>query len=478
MMQMSSSRPEPDQLLTDIANYAGGGEVGTFAARRLAHYCLFDALGCALRALDVPDCVRLLGPWVPGADTVDGARVPGTHFELDPVKAAFDISCLIRWLDFNDSWATGGHPSDVIGGILATADYMARRRLKEGAPPLLMDDVLTAIIKAYEIFGVISEGNTFDRPGIGLDSVIMAKIASTAVITDLLGGTRDQIVNALSNAFADGQSLNLYRKVPNAGTRKSWAAADAVSRAVRLALLAMQGEMGYPTALTAETWGFYAVLFREGPLVLPRPFGSHVIENIQFKISYPTQRHAQSAAECAVEMYAIIANRLDDIDRIVLTTHALAKKMISVSGPLHTVAARDHCLEYVVAIGLLHGDITSRSYEDDFAADPRIDALRAKMVVEADEDYTRGYYDPALRSNANAVQVIFKDGSRTSRIERHYPIGDPTRREEGLPLVVTKVEAPIVQRFPDRSDALLELFHDRERLAATPVSDFMALLAI
>jgi 2-methylcitrate dehydratase len=473
---MSSSRPAPDQLLVDIAKYAGQSGVGTAAARRLAHYCLFDALGCALRALDVPECTRLLGPWVPGANIRDGARVPGTSFELDPVKAAFDIGCMIRWLDFNDSWATGGHPSDTIGGILAVADYVARRR--SSATPPTMGDVLTAIIKAYEIFGVISEGNTFDRPGVGLDSVILVKIAATPVVTHLLGGTQDQIVNALSNVFADGQSLNLYRKVPNAGTRKSWAAGDAASRAVRLALLAEQGEMGYPTALSAETWGFYAVLYREGPLVVPRPFTSLVVENIQFKISYPTQRHAQTAAECAVELHPLVADRLDQIDRVTLTTHELAKKMISVSGPLHTVAARDHCLEYVVAVGLLHGDITRRSYDDECAADPRIDALRAKMIVEVDDEYTQGYYDSTRRSNANAVQVTFRDGSATPKIELKYAIGDSKRREEGLPLVVKKIENPIVQRLPHRAEAILLLFHDPARFAAMRVNDFMDLLVV
>jgi 2-methylcitrate dehydratase len=469
----SASRPPPDRLLVDIADYAAGGETGTPEARALARYCLFDALGCALLALDVPDCMRLIGPWVPGATFADGARVPGTAFALDPVKAAFDIACLIRWLDFNDSWATGGHPSDTIGSLLAVADYVARGRAASGEPPLLLRDLLTAIVKAYEIFGVISEGNSFDRPGIGLDSVIMVKIAATPVLTRLLGGTQAQIVNALSNVFADGQSLNLYRKVPNAGTRKSWAAADAGSRAVRFALMALQGEMGYPTALTAETWGFHAVLYRERPLTLPRPFGSRVVENIQFKISYPTQRHAQTAADAAVALHPLVADRFDDVDRIEIKTHALARKMISVQGPLSTVAARDHCLEYVVAVGLLHGTITGKSYEDDCSADPRIDALRARMTVEADERYTAGYEDPARRSNANAIQVFFRDGSATPKIEVEYPIGDPRRRAEGLPLVVKKFEAPLRARLPQHAAELLALFDDPARLEAMPVDAFM-----
>ena len=471
----ASSRPAPDQLLVDLADYATKKNVGSPEAYRLAHYCLFDALGCALRALDVPDCMRLLGPWVPGAEVVGGARVPGTHFELDPIKAAFDIGCMIRWLDFNDSWATGGHPSDTIGGLLATADYMARRA---NAASLRMSDVLTSIIKAYEIFGVISEGNHFDRPGVGLDSVIMVKIASTAAITDLLGGTREQVINALSNAFADGQALNLYRKVPNAGTRKSWAAADAASRAMRFALMAVQGEMGYPTALTDETWGFYAINFREGPLNLPRALGSYVVENIQFKISYPTQRHAQTAAECAVALHHVIADKIDEIERIDIAVHGLAKEMISVGGPLHTVAARDHCLEYVIAVGLLNGDITTKSYEDDSAADPRINILRSKMVVKADRNYTVGYNDPTQRTNACSLQVRFKDGSTTPKTERIFPIGDPRRRAEGLPLVEKKIEQPILQYLPRRADALLSLFHDPAKLLAMSVNDFMGLWVV
>jgi 2-methylcitrate dehydratase len=472
-MQESASRPAPDQLLVDIADYAAGHEVGGAAALEMARYCLFDALGCAFMALDVADCRRLLGPIVPGSIVPDGARVPGTGFALDPVKAAFDISCLIRWLDFNDAWATGGHPSDNIGGILASADHLSRRRLRAGETPPVMADVLGAIIKAYEIHGVISEGNVFDRPGVGLDSIIMIKIASTAVITQLFGGTPAQIVNALSNAFADGASLNLYRKVPNAGTRKSWAAADAVSRAVRLALMAVQGEMGYPTVLTAKTWGFYDVVYREGPIVLPRPFGSHVVENVTFKISYPTQRHAQTAAECAVQMHPLIAGREGDIERVVITTHELTKKMISVSGPLHTVAARDHCLEYVAAVGMLFGDITGKSYEDAFAADSRIDALRARMVVQTDARYTRDYYDPAVRSNANAIQVQFRDGSFTPKIAVEYSIGEPKRRKDGMPLVVRKFEAPMARHLANRAPGVFELFHDRARFDAMPVSRFM-----
>lgn len=471
-----AGRPSPDRLFVDIAQYVLQPRPGGATALRMARYCLFDALGCAFLALDVPDCRRLLGPVVPGITVVDGVPVPGTDFVLDPIKAAFDIGALIRWLDFNDSWATGGHPSDNIGGILAVTDYLSRVRRRAGETPPVIGDVLTAIIKAYEIHGVISEGNVFDKPGVGLDTIIMIKLAATAVITQLFGGGEAQIINALSNAVADGASLNVYRKVPNAGTRKSWAAADIVSRAVRLALMAVGGEMGYPTALTAKDWGFYDVVYREGPILLPRSFGSHVVENITFKISYPTQRHAQTAAEAAVRMHQLIADRLDEVELVVITTHELTKKMISVSGPLHTVAARDHCLEYVVAVGLLHGDITSKSYEDSFAADPRIDSLRARTRVEVDARYTREYNDPATRSNANAIQVYFADGTTTPKIEVEYAVGDPRRREEGLALVERKFAAPIRQHLAQRAEEVIDLFHDAPRLDAMPVSDFMDML--
>jgi 2-methylcitrate dehydratase len=341
-----------------------------------------------------------------------------------------------------------------------------------------MADILDALIKAYEIQGVISEGNVFDRPGVGLDNVVMVRIAVAAVITRLLGGGEGEIINALSNVFADGASLNLYRKVPNAGTRKSWAAADAASRAVRLALMAVQGEMGYPTALTARLWGFQDVLLDGKPLVLSGEFGSRVVENITFKVSYPTQRHAQTAAEAAVALHPLVAQRLADIDRIVITTHELAKQMISVTGKLHTVAARDHCLEYVAAVGLLHGDITNRSYEDDFAADPRIDALRERMDVVADAGYTRDYYDPARRSNANAIQVRFRDGSTTPTAAVEYSVGEPRRRDVGLTRVIDKFTKPLSNAMGDRAGPVLALFADPARLDAMPVSDFMTLLTI
>lgn len=472
------SRPAPDRALADIARYVCHGDVAGRAALELARYCLMDAIGCGLQALAVPDCVKLLGPVVPGTIVPHGARVPGTQFQLDPVTAAFNIGCLIRWLDFSDTWWAGGHPSDSLGGILATADHLSRMRVAAGGRPLLMREVMTAMIKAYEIHGVLSEGNNFDHPEIGLDSVLLVKIASTAAVTHLLGGDAGTILNALSNAFVDGHSLNMYRKMPNSGPRKSWAAADATSRAVWLASMALRGEMGYPSALTAKTWGFQDVLYRGRQLKVPRPYASHVIENIQFKISYPAQRHAQTAAECAVRLHPAVRHRIDAIEKVVLSTHELALRMISVTGPLPNFAARDHCLQYIVAAGLLDGDIITASYEDAYAADPRIDALRSRMVVREDRRYTRDYYS-GKRSNANAVQVFFRDGSQTPKIEVEYPLGDPSRRKHGIPLLERKFEANLARRFPARQRlAVAKLLNDQPRLQATPVNEFMDLLAI
>lgn len=473
------TRSKPDQLLIDIARYVSRKEVGGPAARKLARYCLMDSLGCALQALTTPDCTKLLGPVVPGIVVPNGARVPGTQFQLDPVTAAFNISCLIRWLDFSDTWWAGGHPSDNIGGILATADYLSRARLASGHKPLTMRDIFTAMIKAYEIQGVLSEGNSFDRPGIGLDTVLLVKFASAAVMTQMLGGSVDQIVSALSNAVIDGHALTIYRKMPNAGPRKSWAAADANSRAVWLALTAMRGEMGYVNAFSARTWGFQDVLYDGQPVKAPRPFGSYVMENIQFKISYPAQRHAQTAAECAVRLHPLVKHRLDDVARIELRTHGLALRMISVAGPLPNFAARDHCLQYIVALGLLDGDITNESYEDAHAANPRIDALRSKMVVSEDKRYTRDYQSLVRRSNWNSVQVFFKDGSKTPRVEIEYPIGDPVRRKQGLPLLEQKFRNNLACRFPAQQHArIAALLGDQRALEAMHVNEFMDLLSI
>ncbi len=473
------ARSTPDQLLLDIAAYVSGADVGEPAAYESARYCLMDALGCAFHALDAPECVRLLGPDVDGITTTNGARVPGTAFELDPAAAAFSISTLVRWLDFNDTWWTGGHPSDNLGALLAAADFLSRRRKAAGKTPLRMRDVMSAMIKAYEVQGVLSEGNKIDRPEIALDSVMLVKIASTAVAAHLLGGSTQQIADALSQAIVDGNSLNFYRVSPYAGPRKSWAAGDAASRALRLAFLTLRGEPGYPRALSAKTWGFQDALFAGEPLKAKRPFASHVIENIQFKLSHPAQRHAQTAAECAVKLYPLVKGRTEQIERIVLSTHQLAYGTINVSGPLPNFAARDHCLQYIAAAGLLNGDITTESYEDEFAKDPVIDALRAKMVVEENEQYTKAYSDPTVRANPNAIQVFFKDGTSTPRLEIIYPIGDPVRRKDGLPVLEEKFRRNVARRFSGaKQDAIFDAFADQDRLERLSGDEFMDRLIV
>ncbi len=469
----------PDKLLADIAEYASRAEIGPASAYESARYCLMDAIGCALQVFDTPDCVKLLGPIVPGTIVPHGARVPGTQFQLDPVAAAFDTGCLIRWLDFNDSWWAGGHPSDNIGGILAAADYLSRARLAAGRRPLVMRDVMTAVIKAYEIQGLLAMNSEFGTPEVGLDTVVLVKIASTAAVTHMLGGGVNEITNALSNAFIDGHSLNVYRKMPNSGTRKSWAAADATSRAVWLALIALRGEMGYATALTAVTWGFQDVLYRGRTLSVPQRFGSHVIENVGFKIDFPAQRHAQTAAECAVKLHSRLKDRIDEVDRILITTHELALKKISVKGPLPNYAARDHCLEYVVAVALIYGEVTTRSYEDAFASDPRIDLLRDKMTIATDQRYTDGYHDAAHRSNANAVQIFFKDGTRSPKIEVEFPLGDARRRSEGRAALEKKFMNNAACRLaPRQREELARLFADQARLERTPVHAFVDMLVV
>ena len=477
-MKKIASRPAPDRELIDIARYVVQQKIGSALAYENARLCLLDALGCAMQAFAVPECMKLVGPLVPGTIVPNGARVPGTQYQLDPVSAAFSTGCLIRWLDFNDTWWAGGHPSDNYSGILAAADYVSRTRVAAGRTPLLMRDVLTAAIKAYEIHGVLAEGNIFNSPETGLDLVILLKIASTAVITHLLGGGVAEVTDALSNAFVDGQPLNTYRVMPNAGPRKSWASGDATARAMQLALLTMRGEMGYPTAISAKTWGFSDVLYNGRPLKVTRRYGSHVIENVQFKIAYPAQRHSQTAAECAVRLHPLVKDRLDDIARVELTTHKPALLKIVVDGPLPNFAARDHCLQYVVAIGLIFGDITTSSYEDAFAADPRIDRLRAQMVVREDKTYTRDYDGPR-QSNHNAVQVFFKDGSRTPKVDVEFLIGDARRRKEAMPLLERKFRNNLAGRFADRQRAAVTaLLTDAKRLQATPVNEFMDLLAV
>jgi 2-methylcitrate dehydratase len=438
-----------------------------------------DTLGCGLEALEYPACTKLLGPVVPGAVLPNGAKVPGTAYQLDPVTAAFNIGAMIRWLDFNDTWlaAEWGHPSDNLGGILATADWLSRTRLAQGGTPLVMRDVLTGMIKAHEIQGVIALENSFNR--VGLDHVVLVKVASTAVVTHLLGGTRAEIVDAVSNAWIDGQSLRAYRHAPNTGSRKSWAAGDATSRAVRLALMTLKGEMGYPSALTAKTWGFYDVLFKGRPFRFKRPFGSYVMENVLFKISYPAEFHAQTAVEAAILLHPQVKDRLDAVKRIVITTHESAIRIIDKKGPLNNPADRDHCIQYMTAIGLIKGSLTAADYEDAVAADPRIDRLRSKMVCAEHKPWSRDYLDPKKRSIANAVQMFFNDGTKTDRIAVEYPLGHRRRRKEGIPQLEAKFRVNLARRFaPRRQQAILELCADARRLESTPVNEFTDLFAV
>lgn len=468
------SRGTPDELLVRLADYALHKRIESGEAYDTARYVLMDTLACGFMALRYPECVKHLGPIVPGTVVPNGSRVPGTPYVLDPVHAAFNIGCMIRWLDYNDTWlaAEWGHPSDNLGGILAAADYESLRRVSRGEAPVTVRDVLTAAIKAHEIQGVLALDNSLNR--VGLDHVLFVKIASTAVVTALMGGSREEVVNALSNAWIDNSSLRTYRHAPNTGSRKSWAAGDATSRAVRLALMALKGEMGYPSALSAKGWGFQDVLFKGGTLTLAREPDAYVMERVLFKISFPAEFHAQTAVECAFRLHGQVKNRLDDIDRIELTTHESAIRIIDKTGPLHNPADRDHCLQYMVAIGLLFGDLTADHYEDTVAADPRIDAVRAKMVVTEDPQYSRDYLDPDKRSIANAVQVFFRDGTATEKAVCEYPIGHRERRAEGIPQLIAKFESAVATRFPKKQQQeIIRLFSDPARLDQLPVHHFM-----
>lgn len=472
-----NERPEPDEVLTKIADYVVNYEIDSEEAYETARYCLLDSLGCGILALKYPACTKLLGPTVPGTTVPHGVRIPGTKHLLDPVKGAFDIGAIIRWLDYNDTWlaAEWGHPSDNLGAILAVADYVSQVREAEGKPGLTMREVLTAMIKAHEIQGVLALENSFNR--VGLDHVVLVKVASTAIATQLLGGTRDQIVDALSHAWVDGQALRTYRHAPNAGPRKSWAAGDATSRAVRLAQIVLAGEIGYPSVLTAPKWGFYDVLFKGKEFKFQRPFGSYVMEQILFKISYPAEFHSQTAVEAAHILYPQVKDRLDEIEKIQITTHEAAIRIISKTGPLHNPADRDHCLQYMVAIPLIHGSLTADHYEDDVAADPRIEQLRDKMEVVEDERYSREYHEPEKRSIANAMQIFFKDGTKTDRIEVEYPVGHRRRREEGVPLLLEKADHNLKTHYnAGQADKIMSLMDDQEFLENMKVTDFMAAL--
>ena len=478
----SSGRPAPDRVLTDIADYALGADIESDLAYETAHYCLLDTLGCGLEALEYPACAKLLGPIVPGTVVPHGARVPGTQFQLDPVQGAFNIGAMIRWLDFNDTFlaAEWGHPSDNLGGILATADWLSRRAIATGGKPLLMKGVLGAMIRAHEIQGVIALENSFNR--VGLDHVVLVKVASTAVVGRLLGLSRDEIINAVSLAWVDGQSLRTYRHTPNTGSRKSWAAGDATSRAVRLALIAKTGEMGYPSVLSAKTWGFYDVLFKGQPFKFQRGYGSYVMENVLFKISYPAEFHSQTAVEAAMQLHQRLRQMglsADDIEHVRVRTHEACIRIIDKKGPLANPADRDHCIQYMMAVPLLFGRLTAADYEDEVARDPRIDALRARIDCVEEPQFTRDYLDPEKRSIASAVTVKLKDGRTLDEIVVEYPIGHRRRRQEGIPLLVAKFRRNLARRFPEKQQRMIaELSLDRARLERTAVNEYLDLYVI
>jgi len=476
---ISNVRPEPDKVLVEIGDYVVEYKVTSKEAYETARHCLIDTLGCGLEALSYPACTKLLGPIVPGTVVPNGAKVPGTQFQLDPVQAAFNIGAMIRWLDFNDTWlaAEWGHPSDNLGGILATADWLSRNAVAAGRSPLPMQAVLTAMIKAHEIQGIIALENSFNR--VGLDHVVLVKVASTAVVAQLLGLTRDEIIDAVSLAWVDGQSLRTYRHAPNTGSRKSWAAGDATARAVRLALMVAKGEMGYPSVLTAKTWGFYDVLFNGKPFAIQRPYGSYVMENVLFKISFPAEFHAQTAVECAMALHPKVRDRLDAIRRITIRTHESAIRIIDKKGPLANPADRDHCIQYMVAVPLIFGRLTAADYEDGVAADPRIDALRAKTVCVEDRGFSKDYLDPDKRSIANAITVEFDDGTKLKEVVVEYPIGHRRRRKEGIPVLIEKFRTNLTRRFPVKQQrAILDVALDPEKLASTPVHEFVDLFVI
>jgi 2-methylcitrate dehydratase len=475
----SAVRPEPDQPMVDIANYVADYYLSSSEAFETARYCLLDSIACAMLAMKFPECVKMLGPIVPGAEMPDGVRVPGTNYRLDPVQAAFNIGAQIRWLDFNDTWlaAEWGHPSDNLGAILSCGDYVSRKAAREGKKPITVRQILDWTIKAHEIQGVYALKNAFNR--VGLDHVILVRLASTAVATAILGGTKDDIVDAVSNSWIDGGALRTYRHAPNTGSRKSWAAGDACRRAVTHALNVLKGEMGYPSALTAKTWGFYDVLFKGKPFEFERGFGSYVMENVLFKISFPAEFHAQTAVECALALHEQVKGRLDQIDRIVVETQEAGVRIIDKTGPLSNPADRDHCIQYMVAVPLIYGELAAHHYEDAVAADPRIDALRAKMTVKENPQFTKDYFDVDKRYIGNAVQVFFADGSHTDRVAIDYPIGHRERRAEGIPVLIRKFEDAIAAQLPRRRvREILDLTSDVMRFESTPIHEVMDLLAL
>tara|TARA_R110000868_G_scaffold411409_3_gene703799 strand:- start:6485 stop:7912 length:1428 start_codon:yes stop_codon:yes gene_type:complete len=462
-----------DTIIEKIADYALSTEISSELAYQTAHYGLLDSLGCGLEALEYPACTKLLGPIIPGTIVPNGAKVYATNYQLDPVQAAFNLGTMIRWLDYNDTWlaAEWGHPSDNLGAILSVSDWLSRTRIAEGKAPLTMHDVLTAMIKAHEIQGVMALENSFNR--VGLDHVVLVKLASCAVVCKLLELTRDQTLNAISQVFVDGQSLRTYRHSPNTGSRKSWAAGDAAARAVRLALISQTGEMGYPSVLSAEKWGFYDVSFNGKAFELNQDFNSYVMENVLFKISFPAEFHAQTAVECAMQLHEQMKNRLDDIESITIRTHESAIRIIDKQGPLNNPADRDHCIQYMTAVAMIFGRLTAADYEDDIATDPRIDALRAKMHCVEDEQFSQDYLEPLKRSIANAITVKFNDSSALDEVVIEYPVGHRVRREEGIPLLLNKFKINLARTYDDaKQHTIYETVTDYKKLIALSVNEF------
>ncbi len=479
---ISNVRPDPDKVLVDIVDYVRNYKIASKEAYDTARYCLMDTLGCGFEALSFPACTKLLGPIVPGTVVPNGAKVPGTSFQLDPVQAAFNLGAMIRWLDFNDTWlaAEWGHPSDNLGGILMAADWISRNAVAAGKAPPTMRDVLTAMIKAHEIQGCIALENSFNK--VGLDHVVLVKVASTAVVGGLLGLTREEMINAVSLAWVDGQSLRTYRHSPNTGSRKSWAAGDATARAVRLALIAKTGEMGYPSVLTAKTWGFYDVLFKGHAFKFQRPYGSYVMEHVLFKISFPAEFHSQTAVEAAMTIHGELARLgkgADDVKKITIRTHEACIRIIDKKGPLNNPADRDHCIQYMVAVPILFGRLTAGDYEDSVANDPRIDKLRDKIVCVEDKQFTKDYHDPEKRSIANALTVEFNDGKKMKEFVVEYPIGHKRRRKEGMPFLVEKFKTNLARRFAEKQrEEILEVCLSPKQLEATPVHEFVDMMAL
>ena len=471
-------RQDFDNLISEIANYVSSFEIESNLALDTARNCLMDTIGCGLLALQFPDCTKMLGPIVKDTKVPFGVRVPGTDYELDPVKGAFDIGCIVRWLDYNDTWlaAEWGHPSDNLGAILSVCDFISQQNIASGKASLKMRTVLESMIMAHEIQGVLALENSFNK--VGLDHVVLVKVASTAIATKLMGGSIDQIKDALSQAWVDGQSLRTYRHAPNAGTRKSWAAGDATSRAVRLSMITMSGEMGYPSALSAPVWGFEEVLFDGKQIVLPQPFGTYVMENILFKISFPAEFHAQTAVEASVKLHNVVKDRINEIKLIEITTHESAIRIISKVGELNNPADRDHCLQYMVAIGLLKGNLIAEDYEDDVAEDPRIDMLREKMTIIEDKKYSKDYLEADKRSIANKIKIYFNDGTSTDEIEVEYPIGHMRRRDEGIPVLENKFKSNLAITYDeDIAKRIFELCMSQQELEETSVVDFQSLLS-